>query len=620
MSLRLTYWQNKIYLPKWLGQEFLISQKLPNFDFAWVRRFKTAKTPMWIYDPKTQHFVDVNQAALDFYGYQRTEFLGMTIDDIVSPDEVEDFTSHMTWEDELMNSLDCKTFHHLRGTGDTVEVAITTQTVLRQNKICRIVAVHEVVPGMQAGWLISGHQTGQRNRSKPIDGLTRLPNRAHFIQFLQEKIDEQGAQGGEFAVMLININRFVLINEAFGYEGGDYVLHVVAIRLQNILQRKGFLARLEGNEFALIINNLKNQHQAITYAQQIIKEFEKEFSIEGREIYLTPSVGLVFVDGKYRSALSVLKDASTAVYWAKKSKQTHLNVFDWKMKTECLSTLNMESDLRKAVYSQQMHLAYQPIVDMQSGRIVGGEALTRWKHPVCGWIDPEVFISIAEEIGVIELLDYQALAMALTQSKQWIELGLHINISVNISASQVFKSDFISKILQLVRESQSEPSLLNLELTESFLLNRPDLAMQQLSRLQSFGISLSIDDFGTGYSGLTYLQQIKAQTLKIDKSFVYDLESANSRSITRTIINLAHDLGMKVIAEGVENLSQAEWLKAQGCDLAQGYLYGKPMLASNFQKLVEANHSRTYPSNLKIDQTENIRIRNQAKFVEDQVT
>ncbi len=437
---------------------------------------------------------------------------------------------------------------------------------------------------------------------KVFDPLTGLANRVLFMDRLEQEFASRRANpAAQCAVMFMDIDRFKLINDSLGHSAGDQLLVAMAERLTRGVRTgdsrgrpasRDLVARLGGDEFAVLLCDLADPAEAVPVAQRILTELREPFTLAGRGIFCTVSIGIAPSNDAYAAAPEMVRDADTAMYTAKSKGRARCEVFDDKMRARVVDRLELENDLRDALANNRLSVNYQPKVRLADRRICGFEALARWRHPQRGWIPPSEFIPVAEEAGLIHKLDMWILREACTQMKRWQneypseEL---LAISVNVSPSQFSQPHLVEQIADVLKETALDPSSLRLEITESVLMDDGEAAKDILTRLKELGVGLKIDDFGTGYSSLAYLAQLPFDTLKIDRSFTLQLEGGDCNSeIVRSILAMAHTLGMEVVAEGVEENEQAKTLLAMGCEFGQGFFFSKPVSAEAAEGLVAA--------------------------------
>lgn len=453
------------------------------------------------------------------------------------------------------------------------------------------------------------------------DVLTDLPNRSLFLDRLQRAITVSRRHSEfKFAVLFIDMDEFKIFNDSLGHDAGDVLLIQIAQRLTaslrnaDTISRPGVkqdsesfvgestLARPGGDEFTVLLEELHSPSDAIRVAERIQRKLAMPFGFNGHEIVLSASIGIAFNGNLATEAQDVLRDAEIAMYRAKGGGKARCEVFDHAMHEGAIKRLHLETDLRKALELNEFRVYYQPIVSLHNGQIVGFETLSRWQRPQ-GLIMPTEFIAVADEIGIILSINRQLLCEACRQLRSWRELfpsDPPLTVNVNITPKQFEQPNLASQILDTLQETGLEPSGLNLEITETIAMADADRSAVVLSELKALGVRLDIDDFGTGYSSLSRLRSFPVDTLKVDRSFISRIDSdIETREIVRVIIMLAHGLGLKVVAEGVETAEQAKMLEDMGCEFAQGYLYSKPAPAETIEQLLTSRHTRLALANAR---------------------
>ncbi len=420
------------------------------------------------------------------------------------------------------------------------------------------------------------------------DSLTGIPNRSLLFDRLQQAIYHEEFKEKFLALIFLDLDRFKVINDTLGHIIGDKVLIAVANRLHSCIRKSDTLARYGGDEFAILLYDLKSKHRPAAIAERIISEFSKPFFLDKHEIYITISIGIALYPIDSNDLESLLKNADMAMYSAKNRGRNNYKFYSKELNTKALSQLRIETELKKALINNEFSLNYQPKVDIETGEIIGFEALLRWNNLKLGEVPPIEFIPLAEETGMIIPIGEWVLSNACKQNKKWIEEGYpSIKVAVNLSAKQLNQSDFVENVKNILVETGLKPENLELEITESAIMKNPDTVIQMLKEMKKLGVSLSIDDFGTGYSSLNYLKKFPIDSIKIDKSFVDDLEhSKDDASIIKATISLAHNLNLKVIAEGVENENQLKFLRKHKCDIIQGYYFSRPLFYEDISKFL----------------------------------
>lgn len=429
------------------------------------------------------------------------------------------------------------------------------------------------------------------------DVLTGLPNRALFMDRLTHTIKRTTRNNKNlFAVIFINMDRFKIINDSLGHMIGDQLLIAVSQRLEECLRPGDTVARLGGDEFAILLEDIKEDGNATHLIERIQKKLSLPFNLNGQEVFITVSIGVTLSDIGYNQPEDLLRDADIAMYHAKANGKARYEVFNAGMYDNVVTSLQLETDLRRAIDNHELRLHYQPIVLLKTGRITGFEALLRWYHPVRGLIYPTEFIPIAEETGLIVPIGEWVLHEACRQMRLWQEQfpsDTPLTVSVNISSKQ-FLHNLIEQVTQIFQKTDLEASSLILEITESMIMENAESIAPLLLQLKDVNVKLQIDDFGTGYSSLSYLHHFPIDALKIDRSFIKVLGIEDEKlEIVRAIITLAHNLNMDVIAEGVETEDQVTQLKMLKCEYMQGYLFSKPLNSKAVETFL-LRQSRTF--------------------------
>ena len=424
------------------------------------------------------------------------------------------------------------------------------------------------------------------------DVLTGLPNRALFMARLGRAIEHAERRSQSlFALLFVDLDHFKTLNDTLGHLVGDQLLVAIARRLESCLRIGDTVARFGGDEFTILLEDVKDVQDAIRVAERLQRELQLPFYLGGHEISTTASIGIALSSSEHNQPEDILRDADLALYQAKASGRTRYEIFDASMHRGSLAQIQLEHDLRRAIAkaqmdylepeSQELWLQYQPIVSLKTNRILGFEALIRWRHPERGLISPLDFIPLAEETGLIVPIGHWVLRQACRQLYDWQQLMSSpwpLIVSVNLSSRQFIQPDLVEQVSQILQETNLNPRYLKLEITESVVMENAEVATTMLQQLKSLGIQLAIDDFGTGYSSLSYLHRFPIDTLKIDRSFINRIDvNGENLEIVRTIVTLAWNLGMDVIAEGVETAKQLAQLKALKCEYAQGYFFARPL-------------------------------------------
>src|SRR5579872_2976409 len=446
---------------------------------------------------------------------------------------------------------------------------------------------------------MAGSQTDITER-KVSDPLTGLPNRLLFIDRLGRLIKHsKRRQDHLFAVLFLDLDGFKMINDSLGHQAGDQLLVGVATRLEKCLRSSDTVARLGetftvarlgGDEFTILLDDIKEAADANRAAERLMKALAPPFFLSGKEVFTSVSIGIALGNAAYEKPEDLLRDADTAMYRAKSLGKARYEVFDADMRASVMARLQLETDLRRSIEREEFRNFYQPIVSLESGRIVGLEALLRWQHPQRGLLGPEEFIFVAEETGMIRELGWWSLREACRQMRDWRERSdavLDLSVSVNLSVKQLLQPNLVEDIKKLLHEVSVPPQVLRFEITESAVMADPASATELLQQIKALGIRLAIDDFGTGYSSLSYLHRFPLDTLKIDRSFINNAAAdGEGMEIARTIMPMAKNLRLDVVAEGVETVEQVALLKRLQCRYAQGYYFSRPLAPKDIGALL----------------------------------
>jgi len=420
------------------------------------------------------------------------------------------------------------------------------------------------------------------------DFLTDLPNRAYLVERLNLLMEIGIEISHKYFVLFLDLNRFKNINDSLGHTVGDRLLKLVGKRLVRILRKEDTIARLGGDEFAIILNDLSSIEQAREIAGKIYEKLSRPYLVQGNQIFLDLNVGIAPLDADHKSPEDILRDADIAMHDAKE-KGSGVAVFSKKLRSRFLEKISLEGDMRFAIERGEMSMHYQPLICLRDGKLIGFEALLRWQHPTRGFISPAEFVPIAEDSGLIIPITQWILRETCLQLAEWQNLLLHdrLIVSVNISCKHFAAGGLVKDVVKALTVSKLSPASLKLEITESTAMENAAQTIEVLQKLKKIGIQISMDDFGTGYSSLSYLHWLPIDFLKIDRSFVYSVgERGENSEILQTIVSLAKNLKMRVIAEGIETENQLSLLQNLGCDYGQGFLMSKPLPKDEMEKML----------------------------------
>ncbi len=458
----------------------------------------------------------------------------------------------------------------------------------RTTGITGLAAGAVVVAGVAVAYLV--RMVEQRARVEHLalhDDLCDLPNRVLLGDRIESALAHAPRTGTSVALLFLDLDRFKTINDSLGHATGNDLLRAVAGRLTTHVRRGDTVARLGGDEFAILLPGLTDTAAAATVAQHLLQSFEEPFELAGRQLFVSPSIGVSLHPHDAANAEELLRNADAAMYRSKAKGRNTFEVYTHELNERAQRTLTMESYLHKAVERDELVLHYQPKVELRTGQIVGMEALLRWQHPDLGLLPPGEFIPLAEETGLIMPLGEWALVEACTQTQRWMRAGHQpLTVAVNLSARQFQHQRVGDLVARALRASHLDPRALELELTESLALQDPEAIVATLVDLKDIGVQCSIDDFGTGYSGLQYLTRFPIDKLKIDRFFISEISTGDNARIVSAVIALAHNLQLDVIAEGVETDEQLQFLVDNGCDEMQGFLFSRPVPADEFEALL----------------------------------
>ncbi|WP_328812263.1 putative bifunctional diguanylate cyclase/phosphodiesterase [Paradesulfitobacterium ferrireducens] len=523
-----------------------------------------------------------NTAALQAYGYDYEELVGMNIEELLFPG-----ANACLGKNEQPTAETRETIHRRKdGTPLPVEVS-SHSTILNDQQLILCIA-RDLTERKQAEEAFS-YQSHH-------DFLTGLPNRILFNDRLTQALAQarrRKRKRQKVAVLLLDMDRFKLINDSLGHTIGDKLLHAVSRRLKGSLREGDTIARQGGDEFIILLPEVSQEKDAVIVAQKILEVLAEPFTLDTHEVYITASIGISLYPGDGDNSESLIKHADTAMNHAKKLGRNNYQFFTASLNIAANERLTLENKLRKAIEREEFVLYYQPQICLNTGKVIGTEALLRWQQPDGNVLAPGQFIPIAEETGLIVPIGEWVLRTACTQGKAWQMQGLPPHrLAVNLSARQFHQPNLVAMVSDILGETGLDPCWLTLEITESIAMDDVKYTVEILKELKQMGIRLAIDDFGTGFSSLIYLKRFPIDTLKIDKAFVGDIGTEGGEIVT-SIILLAQNLNLKVIAEGVETREQCAFLQQHRCDEMQGYLFSRPLPAAKFELMMrEGKHFR----------------------------
>jgi len=548
---------------------------LATSETVFRRLFFENPQPMWVLDVETQRFLLVNDAACAKYGYSQEEFADLTAAAVRR--DAAQWALDLEKARSAISTMNAR--HRLRD-GRVIDVEINTGPQDFEGRPAILSIINDVT---------------ERNRLQRElregalrDPLTGRANRALFTERLGHALAQAQRRSAVTAVLFVDVDRFKTINDSLGYTVGDAVLQAVAARLAVTLRPGDTVARLSADDFAVLLEDVGDLNRATDVAERLHDAFAAPLEFRGGSLTVGLSIGVAASASSGPGAVEMLRDARLAMEAAKEAGRGRVELFSPRMLKTVTDRLSLDQDLRHAVERGELRVFYQPLVSMESGAIVGSEALVRWQHPTRGLVPPDSFIPLAEEIGMISAIDTWVLRTACTQAAAWCEAG-HPDffVAVNVSGRELGRSDLVDRIEGVLFESGLPPDRLEVEITESTAAAQPAEALEELHQLRRAGISIAIDDFGTGYSSLSKLANFPADRLKIDRSFLSGIKNARDDApLVSATIAMAHQLGMQVTAEGVETPAQLAFLRRRGCDLLQGYLFSRPVPAEQFEGLL----------------------------------
>ncbi|MEF2070654.1 putative bifunctional diguanylate cyclase/phosphodiesterase [Consotaella aegiceratis] len=551
--------------------------------------FDDNPVPMWLLDKSSLRVLRVNDAAVQHYGYERKAFLRMTVLDLVPEPRRDETRTFFTSPTRARHAHDF--WHHVRADGGVIEVVPYLREIEIERRPAILVSIVDVTERRRA--------EARVEHLAHHDSLTDLPNRSLFHVRLDAAAARARREGENLAVLCLDLDHFKQVNDTLGHPVGDKLLRSVAERFRATLRERDFVARVGGDEFAIIQAPIKGPVEAAELARRVIETIGRPYEIDGHQMVIGASIGIALGPAEARDTDILLKNADMALYRAKSDGRNTYRFFEPGMDAKLQARRLLEIDMRHTLAAGGFELHYQPLIDVSTQRITGCEALLRWRHAERGMVSPADFIPLAEEVGLIVPLGEWVLKEACTEAAAWPE---SIKIAVNLSPAQFKSPRLVEAVIDALAESGLPPSRLELEITESVLLHGNEQNVAVLRQLKDLGIRISMDDFGTGYSSLSYLQKFPFDKIKIDQSFVRDLsERPEAIAIIRAVTGLGRSLQMLTTAEGVETFEQFERLKGEGCNEAQGFLFSRPVPASELTVLLAARTMA--PARTEADET-----------------
>jgi diguanylate cyclase (GGDEF)-like protein/PAS domain S-box-containing protein len=535
--------------------------------------FDSNPVPMIVCALDDERILGVNDAAVEHYGYSRAEFEKLTIR------SVQAFEAELPWEgDHSSDEMAARTWKHVRADGTLIDLAIYSRHLIYGDQQAVLLALMDITERKRAEARLAF--------MAQHDGLTGLPNRSLLRQHMDEIMLHSRRGAEKIAVLILGLDNFKAVNDTLGHGIGDKLLRGVAKRLRSTLREEDTLARLNSDEFAIVQSGLTRPEDAVMLARRLLEAISDPYLLDGHSVVIGASIGIAMAPGDGDESEKLLKHADMALSRAKNDSRGTFSFFEAGMDARAQSRRKIEIDLRAAIHNDVLRPYYQPLVDLATGRITGFEALVRWPHPERGMISPAEFIPVAEETGLINGLGGLMLRRACMDAALWPD---SVRVAVNLSPLQFRVGNLLSVVMDALKQSGLPATRLELEITETLLLEKSSQVLATLHALRAMGVRISMDDFGTGYSSLSYLRSFPFDKIKIDQSFVRDLGSnRDAQAIVRSIISLGTGLGVTITAEGVETEAELSCLRAEGCHEGQGFLFSQARPNSEIVKLLQA--------------------------------
>src|SRR5918998_3855173 len=556
--------------------------------------FERIRDAIIVADAKTQRIVLWNQAATNVFGYSTSEALGLSLEALI-PDDLKDQLRagmsryNRTGGGPYIDSPGPLELPALRKGGEKIHIELSLSPIELADKTDDdahlVLAIVRDITERKALERQLAYQAAH-------DALTDLPNRTLFLERLQHALALAEQLERTVAVLFVDLDNFKFVNDSLGHQVGDRLLVAVAERLSACVRPEDTVARFSGDEFAFLLENVVDKGGAVSLAERIMQELQAPFTLDEYELFVTTSIGIVLSTPEQKNLLpeDLLRNADVALFEAKQKGRDRYAIYDASMHSRAQARLKLENELRRAINEEQFQLHYQPVLSLETGEIFGVEALVRWEHPERGLVLPGEFIPLAEETGLVLPLGRWVLEQASHQAREWRQqypFDPPPKMSVNLSMREAQNPFVAREVSRVLQETGFDGHGLTLEVTESVMMDDMESIIGMFEELKALGVELAIDDFGIGYASLNYLKHLPADYLKTDCSFVEGLKKdSKDVAILEATINLAHNLGLKVIAEGVETEEQLRYLKRLGCDLAQGYYFAKPLPAARVSEIL----------------------------------
>ncbi len=536
-------------------------------------------------------FVLVNGSFCNIMGYDRDDLLSLSFGDLTHPD---DLPGHLKEFELLLNGGQSqydteKRFVHKDGRTVWVHLSMTLLRDAKGRPLRAMGIVQDI--------------TGKKSAEEEIkhiadhDALTGLPNRRLFIELTRLEVAQARRNRKKIAFLFLDLDRFKNVNDTLGHGAGDEMLMEVAYRIRRNLRKSDTVARVGGDEFNIILPDIARGEDGSEIASKLVASFQAPFFIAGHELRMTASIGISVYPDDDEDMDTLFRYADIAMYYAKKQGRNAFQFYNPAINTRSIERMQMEGWLRRCVERDELSVHYQPQLEIKTGKIISAESLVRWNHPERGLLQPKSFVPLAEETGLIAAIDLWVLNAVCRQVRTWLDAGFPpFSITVNLSARLFQDPELVVKISKILKDTAFPADCLGLEITESVAMSNIEYTAEQLGKLAEMGMHILIDDFGTGYSSLNYLKRLPIGRLKIDRTFIEDIRTdPDDRAIINAVTAMAHNLRMKVIAEGVETEDQLEFLRGAGCDEIQGYLVSKPLPAEEFSKLIASGKFSACP-------------------------